>query len=57
MNLAEMDLKSLKALAYDYFVQLEVTQKNLQLINAEITKKMKEVKDDTANTDNSGVVV
>ena len=46
MDLTKMTVIELKAVAYDLFVQLEVTQKNLQLVNQEIAKKSKEVKEE-----------
>ncbi len=45
MNISEMDIKSLKSLAYDEYVKLQITQNNLQLLNTEIAKKSKEVKE------------
>jgi len=43
MNLKEMSLEQLKALAYDQLALLEQTQNNLRLINVEIAEKSKEV--------------
>lgn len=39
MNLKEMDVKDLKALAYDQLATMEACQNNLKLINAEIALK------------------
>jgi len=41
MNLKEMTLEALKALAYDQLALLEQTQVNLRLINEEIAEKSK----------------
>lgn len=40
MNIKDMDLKSLKALAYDKLSQIEAIRNNLQIINQEIMKRM-----------------
>lgn len=42
MNLSQMNLTDLKALAYDTLVQLERAQGNLKVINQEIANKLKE---------------
>lgn len=42
MNLNEMSLTALKALAYDQLVQLEQVQGNLKVINQQIANKLKE---------------
>lgn len=36
MNLKQLSLVELKALAYDYFVQIDLLQKEFQLINQEL---------------------
>lgn len=41
MNIKEMSLEALKALAYDQLALLEQTQVNLRLINEEIAEKSK----------------
>ena len=41
MNIKEMSLEALKALAYDQLALLEQTQANLRLINQEIAEKTK----------------
>jgi len=41
-QLSEMTLIELKALAYDQISVLERSQQNLQIINAEIEKRMQE---------------
>ena len=38
-NISEMDVQSLKALAYDVLAIIQQQQNNLQAINAEIAKK------------------
>ena len=40
MNIKEMSITELKALAYDTISQLEITQNNLRLINQEIKNKL-----------------
>jgi len=40
MDVKDMDLKSLKALAYDKLSQIEAIRNNLQIINQEIMKRM-----------------
>ena len=42
MNLNEMNLTDLKALAYDQLVQLDQVQGNLKVINQQIANKLKE---------------
>ncbi len=46
MDITKMTVVELKAVAYDLFVQLEITQKNLQAVNQEIAKKSKEAKEE-----------
>ena len=41
MNLNELSLKDLKALAYDLLVQGEVAQQNLKVVQQEINKRLK----------------
>lgn len=41
MNLNELSLKDLKALAYDLLVQGEVSQQNLKVVQQEINKRLK----------------
>jgi hypothetical protein len=43
MNIQEMTIVELKALAYDQLVIIENTQKNLQAINAVLAEKNKPV--------------
>lgn len=40
MNLKELSLVELKALAYDLLSQLDYTQKNLQLVNQELSLRV-----------------
>jgi hypothetical protein len=40
MNLNELSLKDLKALAYDLLVQGEVAQQNLKVVQQEINKRL-----------------
>ncbi len=42
MDVMQMTITELKALAYDEIARLEQTQKNLQIINNRITEKVKE---------------
>lgn len=42
MDITTKNIIELKALCFDQLVLLENTQKNIQLINAEISKKIKE---------------
>lgn len=42
MNISEMDLKELKALAYDEGMKIEIARQNLMLLNQEIQKRIKE---------------
>ena len=44
MNLEEMTLEQLKALAYDQIVLLNQTQANISILQAEIEKRLKEEK-------------
>lgn len=39
-DITKMSVTELKALAYDELGKMEVAQKNLQIINVEIAKKM-----------------
>jgi len=39
MDIGKMDIKDLKALAYDEICNLEIAQKNLTVINRAITEK------------------
>jgi hypothetical protein len=39
MNIKQMSITELKALAYDQLAQIEMNQANLRAINAEITKR------------------
>ncbi len=38
-DVSTMTVEQLKALAYDFLVQIEVAQKNLQVVNQEIANK------------------
>lgn len=42
MNIQTMTITELKSLAYDALAQIELNQKNLQVINEEIAKRVKE---------------
>lgn len=42
INISELDIKSLKAIAYDELVKLETAQTNLKLINEQIARKQQE---------------
>jgi len=42
MNIKDIDLKSLKALAYDEGLKLEQARMNIQTINSEIIERMKQ---------------
>jgi len=44
MDVKKMDIKELKALAYDEGVKIEVAKQNLIFLNQEISKKMQEEK-------------
>ena len=48
MDITKSTITELKSLAYDSLVELERIQKNLQVINAEITKRgeVEEVKEE-----------
>lgn len=52
MNIKEMSLEALKALAYDQLALLEQTQVNLRLINEEITNRTK-VQNETTEVENT----
>lgn len=43
MDISKLSIESLKAMAYDEFVRVQVSQKNLEIINAEISKRQAEV--------------
>ncbi len=45
MDITNLSVVELKALAFDTLVVIENSQKNLQLINQEINKKINEPKD------------
>lgn len=47
MDISTLDLKGLKALAYDVVVELEKMQKNLATINNEIARKLEAEKEVT----------
>lgn len=52
MDISEMEIKDLKALAYDQIALLEQTQKNLNAINQEIAKRSQlEVKEEAKPED------
>lgn len=44
INLQELSLESLKAMAYDTLAAIEFHQKNLQTLNIEINNRNQEVK-------------
>lgn len=41
IKLEELDLKSLKALFYDFMVEKEMIEKNISLVNQEISLRVK----------------
>lgn len=45
-DISKMNETELKALAYDLLSQIESTQANLRLVNSEISKKLKDKKDE-----------
>lgn len=45
MDISKLSLIELKAMGYDVLAQLELLQKNLGIINAQITKLNSEAKD------------
>jgi len=54
MNISEMSMDQLKAMAYDNFVTMEQCQANIRALNAEIVKRSQkpevvEVKRDSVN--------
>jgi len=44
MNVKELDLKDLKAMAYEQIVLLEQTKRNIQMIEEEIIKRNNKTK-------------
>ena len=42
MNIKELDLKTLKAMAYDEGVKFEQARANIQIINSEIAERIKQ---------------
>lgn len=50
MDITQMSVIELKALAFDTLVTIETNQKNLQIINQEIQKKLNEPKDGKEET-------
>lgn len=42
MDISNLSVEALKAMAYDEFLRVQVSQKNLEIINAEISVKQKE---------------
>jgi len=46
MNISEMSIVELKALAYDHLANIQNSQNSLALINQEIEKKSKEKKEE-----------
>lgn len=47
MDIATLDIKDLKALAYDELVKIEMSQQNLRLINTELAKHSEAPKSET----------
>ena len=45
MDLSKKTVEELKALAYDQLVQLQITQRNINLLDEAIAKKQAEPKD------------
>lgn len=45
MDITTKSIDELKALGYDQMMTLDITQRNLQAINAEIAKRMAEAKE------------
>jgi hypothetical protein len=45
IDITQMSVEALKALAYDEMAKLQFAQQNLQLINQEISKKQNEFKE------------
>jgi len=43
MDITKLSIEALKAMAYDEFVRVQVSQKNLEIINTEISKRQTEV--------------
>jgi hypothetical protein len=50
MDISKLSVEALKAMAYDEFVRVQVSQKNLEIINAEISKRQSEVPETTPET-------
>lgn len=48
-DISQMDITSLKAMAYDEFAQVQLHQQNLALLNQQIEKKMAEKLPEASN--------
>lgn len=54
MDITKLDIKTLKALAYDEYVKVEIATNNLKLINEELKKKNQQMVEEEKKINEKG---